>query len=52
MKVIVNDESFEAGDYKCEFLGPIVFLSYIIDLANIILQSFMDIYANDTTLYK
>ena len=57
LKVVINGQSSEAhainaGVPQGSILGPTLFLLFINDLPNHIIESLVDIYADDSTLYK
>ena len=57
LKVVINGQSSDAhainaGVPQGSILGPTLFLLFINDLPNHIIQSLVDIYADDSTLYK
>ena len=56
MRVVINgqcspDHSINAGVPQGSLLGPTLFLVFINDLPDHIVRSFVDIFADDTTLY-
>ena len=57
LKVVVNGQSSEshsinAGVPQGSILGPTLFLLFINDLPNLFIESLVDIYADDSTLYQ